>query len=132
MNNHFIHLWPFSWWRCFRRLLALVGLYKPQCQDPSKEGHHKPYEDHRGTTDRDSTLALAHLVKWELSRHPTHSLAFIQCLQPTVQCLRDVVSSPVSSTRTTVRLLGQLWEVIRLPFCLLGAGHQIEPGFLPV
>ena len=34
--------------------------------------------------------------------------------------------------RTPVKLLGQLWQVIRLSFCLLGAGHQIEPRFLPV
>ena len=63
--NCFIHFWPWH-------LLILVGLYKPQCQNPSKEGHHKPYEDHHGTKDQDLTVTSAHLVDLELSHHPSH------------------------------------------------------------
>ena len=37
VNNRFVHLWLSSQGRYFRCLLALVGLYKSQCQDPSEE-----------------------------------------------------------------------------------------------
>lgn len=118
VNDCLVHLWLFSQERYFRCLLASVGLYKPQHQDPSIQGHHKPYEDHHGPADGDSTLALAHLVSsWNspivrLIHLHSHNI----CNWPP-SALRAAVSS-VSSTRTPVRLLGQLWEVIRLRFCL--------------
>jgi hypothetical protein len=39
--------------------------------------------------------------------------------------LRDLVSSEIG-------LLGGVWKVISLPFCLPKAGRLFEPGFLPV
>ena len=106
VNSHFLCLWLLSWGRYFRCLLVFVGLYKPQRQDLSKESHHKLSEDCHRTLDRVSALALA------LGRVRTlplsHSLTFIQHLQPAAQCLRIVVLSPV-------KLLGKLWEVISFP-----------------
>ena len=46
--------------------------------------------------------------------------------------LRVAVLSPLSLYVAPMRLLRQLWEVIGLPFFILGAGHQTEPRFLPV
>ena len=57
--------------------------------------------------------SLQPLIKSELSCCLSHYLTFTQQLQTAAQHLRVMFSS--------VRLLGQLWEVIRLPFCLLGA-----------
>ena len=64
---------------------------------PSKERHHKPYEDCHGAVDGDSTLTSACLVESELSCCPSHSLAFTQHLPTAAHRLRVAVSSPGSS-----------------------------------
>ena len=43
----------------FQAPLSIGGVYKPQHEDLSEEGHRKPHEDRHGSADQDCTLASA-------------------------------------------------------------------------
>lgn len=53
-----------------------MELYEVQCQDPSKEGHNKLYDDQHSPVEEDTTIMLAPGIN--LSICLSHSLPFKQ------------------------------------------------------